>query len=73
MFGPSQCTRAQDTFLDRSLGCSVEKQPLTYLGLPLGTTKPLVKDYAPPRAYLLHEEKIISKLSFSFLFRPTLY
>jgi hypothetical protein len=28
-------------------GCIVGSFPFTYLGLPLGLTKPLVKDYAP--------------------------
>jgi hypothetical protein len=28
-------------------GCTEGQLPFTYLGLPLGTTKPLVKDYAP--------------------------
>jgi hypothetical protein len=28
-------------------GCIVGTLPFTYLGLPLGTTKPLVKDFAP--------------------------
>jgi hypothetical protein len=28
-------------------GCLQGQLPLTYLGIPLGTTKPLVKDYAP--------------------------
>jgi hypothetical protein len=29
------------------LGCVQGHLPFTYLGIPLGTTKPLVKDYAP--------------------------
>jgi hypothetical protein len=28
-------------------GCVRDQLPFTYLGIPLGTTKPLVKDYAP--------------------------
>lgn len=28
-------------------GCIEGQLPFTYLGIPLGTTKPLVKDYAP--------------------------
>jgi hypothetical protein len=28
-------------------GCVEGQLPFTYLGIPLGTTKPLVKDYAP--------------------------
>ena len=30
-----------------SFGCSVGKLPFTYLGLPLGTTKPTVQDLSP--------------------------
>lgn len=29
------------------LGCAQGKLPFTYLGIPLGTTKPLIRDYAP--------------------------
>jgi hypothetical protein len=28
-------------------GCTEGQLPFTYFGIPLGTTKPLVKDYAP--------------------------
>jgi hypothetical protein len=31
--------------LANCFGCSVGAMPFTYLGLPMGTTKPLVKDY----------------------------
>jgi hypothetical protein len=30
-----------------TLGCQVESMPFTYLGLPLGTTKPVIQDYMP--------------------------
>jgi hypothetical protein len=33
--------------LAASFGCIVGSFPFTYLGLPLGLTKPLVRDYAP--------------------------
>lgn len=35
------------THLARLFGCTVGTLPFTYLGLPLGTTKPLVRDFAP--------------------------
>jgi hypothetical protein len=31
----------------RVFGCPVGLYPFTYLGLPMGTTKPKVEDYAP--------------------------
>jgi hypothetical protein len=33
--------------LAQTFGCVVGTFPFTYLGLPLGLTKPQVKDYAP--------------------------
>jgi hypothetical protein len=33
--------------LAASFGCMVGSFPFTYLGLPLGLTKPLVRDFAP--------------------------
>jgi hypothetical protein len=33
--------------LATSFGCMVGSFPFTYLGLPLGLTKPLVRDFAP--------------------------
>lgn len=33
--------------LAKAFGCMVGAFPFTYLGLPLGLTKPQVKDYAP--------------------------
>jgi hypothetical protein len=33
--------------LAQSFGCTVGSLPFTYLGLPMGLTKPQVKDYAP--------------------------
>jgi hypothetical protein len=35
------------TVLAGTLGCSVQSMPFTYLGLPLGTTKPVVQDFMP--------------------------
>jgi hypothetical protein len=33
--------------LAATFGCSVGRLPFTYLGLPLGTTKPTVQDLSP--------------------------
>jgi hypothetical protein len=33
--------------LANTLGCKIGSFPFTYLGLPMGTTKPLVEDYTP--------------------------
>jgi hypothetical protein len=35
------------TTLAQFFGCSVENMPFTYLGLPMGTTKPTTQDLAP--------------------------
>jgi hypothetical protein len=33
--------------LAHTLGCKIGSFPFMYLGLPMGTTKPLVEDYTP--------------------------
>lgn len=33
--------------LSNTFGCQIGTFPFTYLGLPMGTTKPKVEDYAP--------------------------
>jgi hypothetical protein len=38
-------TRAED--IATMLGCNIASIPFTYLGLPLGTTKPSVQDLMP--------------------------
>jgi hypothetical protein len=35
------------SILANTLGCSIGSMPFTYLGLPLGTTKPQVADFLP--------------------------
>lgn len=37
----------QILFLSQTFGCSVGNFPFTYLGLPLGLTKPKVEDFVP--------------------------
>jgi hypothetical protein len=44
---PINISQEQAGSLASTFGCSVGTFPSTYLGLPLGLTKPLVKDYAP--------------------------
>jgi hypothetical protein len=50
------------TDITQVLGCIRGQLPFTYLGLPLGTTKPLVKDYAPLIC------RVERKLSASYVF-----
>jgi hypothetical protein len=44
---PINLADQNDGSLAPSLGCVVGKMPYTYLGLPLGTTKPTVQDLMP--------------------------
>jgi len=43
---PINMSTARATHLARTFGCSVGDMPFTYLGLPLGTTKPGVHTIA---------------------------
>jgi hypothetical protein len=44
---PSNMDQEKATTLASAFGCMVGSFPFTYLGLPMGLTKPQVKDYAP--------------------------
>jgi hypothetical protein len=44
---PINISNDQACSLANVLGCSIGSYPFTYLSLPMGLTKPLVKDYAP--------------------------
>jgi hypothetical protein len=46
-----------------TLGCLVETMPLTYLGLLLGTTKPMVQDFLPVLSRI--EKRIMGIASFT--------
>jgi hypothetical protein len=46
-----------------TLGCLVESMPFTYLGLPLGTTKPTVQDFLPVLSRI--EKRIMGIASFT--------
>jgi hypothetical protein len=53
------------------LGCQVESMPFTYLGLPLGTTKPVIQDYMPLLSRV--EKRLMGITSFaSYVGRLTL-
>jgi hypothetical protein len=44
---PINIDNARATELANIFGCKVESLPFTYLGLPLGTTRPSVSDLMP--------------------------
>ena len=44
---PINVSQDRVPILTQTFGCAQGSLPFTYLGKPLGTTKPLVKDYAP--------------------------
>lgn len=44
---PLNLSEEKTDLIARLPGCSVRKLPFTYLGLPLGTTRPRVIDFAP--------------------------
>jgi hypothetical protein len=44
---PINISSERASSLAQSFGCTVGSFPFTYLGLPMGLTKPQVKDYAP--------------------------
>jgi len=50
--------------LTGAFGCTLGTLPFTYLGLPLGTTKPLVRDFAP---LICRIERRLSASSTSYL------
>lgn len=47
MMVPINLTENRCNYLAQSFGCAVGKLPFTYLGLPLGLTKPKVEDFLP--------------------------
>jgi hypothetical protein len=44
---PLNMDTEQATLLTGVFGCKIQDMPFTYLGLPMGTTKPKVKHFAP--------------------------
>jgi hypothetical protein len=44
---PINMDAEKTNILAGTLGCLVQSMPFTYLGLPLGTTKPMVQDFMP--------------------------
>jgi hypothetical protein len=47
MMVPINIEERKMSILANTLGCSIGSMPFTYLGLPLGTTKPQVADFFP--------------------------
>lgn len=44
---PINMSQDKTQIMAGTFGCSIESIPFTYLGLPLGTTKPTIEDHAP--------------------------
>ena len=44
---PINLEAEEATSLAQVLDCQIATMPFTYLGLPMGTTKPVIKDFAP--------------------------
>lgn len=44
---PINISEDRAVHLARTFGCKVGTMPFTYLGLPLGTTKPTIQEYSP--------------------------
>lgn len=44
---PINVSNEKMQILAGTLGCQIGSMPFTYLGLPLGTTKPRIEDFAP--------------------------
>jgi len=44
---PINMTNNRAQHLAQTFGCQLGSMPFTYLGLPLGTTKPIVQDFTP--------------------------
>ncbi|WVZ76610.1 hypothetical protein U9M48_024573 [Paspalum notatum var. saurae] len=44
---PVNVTEDKMVILSRTFGCQVATLPFTYLGLPMGTTKPRIEDFTP--------------------------
>jgi hypothetical protein len=40
-------SQQQAQIMAEVFGCRIQEMPFTYLGLPMGTTKPHVEHYAP--------------------------
>jgi hypothetical protein len=47
--------------LANTFGCSVGSMPFTYLGLPLGTTKPFLQEFSPMLTRIENRLSVVSK------------
>jgi hypothetical protein len=57
---PINISEERTQYLAKIIGCSVTAMPFTYLGLPLGTTRPSVEDFLP---FLQRIEKRLMSLN----------
>jgi hypothetical protein len=44
---PLNMTAEKADLMTRIFGCKIQEMPFTYLGLPMGITKPRVEQYGP--------------------------
>jgi hypothetical protein len=59
---PIDVDDSQTRLLAQTFGCKVGGMPLTYLGLPLGTTRPTINEFSPSLTRIENRLKGISKL-----------
>ena len=60
---PTNLSSDEASSLANILGCQIAAMPFTYLGLPMGTTRPTMKDFAP----------LIDRVERSYLLLPLFY
>jgi hypothetical protein len=65
---PINVDAKKTNILEDTLGCLVRSMPFTYLGLPLGTTKPMVQDFMPVLSRI-EKKKINEHFPLDIIFR----
>lgn len=58
---PINLSDAKTVHLAHTFGCAVGSMPFTYLGLPLGTTKPTLQDFSPMLTIIENRLFVVSK------------
>jgi hypothetical protein len=58
---PINLSDAKTVYLAHTFGCAVGSMPFTYLGLPLGTTKPTLQDFSPMLTRIENRLFVVSK------------
>jgi hypothetical protein len=59
---PLNMSQQQALTMARTFGCQIQTMPFTYLGLPMGSTKPRVEHFAPPMDRVERQLTAISSL-----------